>query len=256
VVFAPGENDDGFYSTSNLSLSLISETFSVNVRGAALETPTGDPDYQAISEQYQALGQVYGNRRVVMLAPEKVGANIDAVEQLIPGYYLAAALAGMTGQLPPQQGFTNFPITGFTRAVGSNDVFSRKQMNIGAAGGTWWVVQNVAGAPLQTRHQVTTDLTSIETREYSITKIVDFVAKFMRAGLRNFIGKFNITQPFLDSLSTVVQGQLSFLTESGVLLGGDLNNIVQDKDAPDTVLIDVTLDVPYPCNYIRLTLVI
>jgi hypothetical protein len=256
VVFAPGENDDGFYSTTNLSLTLLSETFSINIRGAALETPTGDPDYQAISEQYQALGQVYGNRRVVMLAPERVGANIDAVEQIIPGYYLAAALAGMTGQLPPQQGFTNFPITGFTRAIGSNDVFSRKQMNVGAAGGTWWVVQNTAGAPLQTRHQVTTDLTSIETREYSITKIVDFVAKFMRAGLRNFIGKFNITQPFLDSLSTVVQGQLSFLTESGVLLGGDLNNIVQDKDAPDTVLIDVTLDVPYPCNYIRLTLVI
>jgi hypothetical protein len=78
----------------------------------------------------------------------------------------------------------------------------------------------------------------------------------MRAGLRNFIGKFNITQPFLDTLSTVVQGQLSFLTESGVIIGGDLNNIVQDTSAPDTVLIDVTLDVPYPCNYIRLTLVI
>jgi len=31
---------------------------------------------------------------------------------------------------------------------------------------------------------------------------------------------------------------------------------VQDEGAPDTVLIDVTLDVPYPCNYIRLTLVI
>jgi hypothetical protein len=41
-----------------------------------------------------------------------------------------------------------------------------------------------------------------------------------------------------------------------VLVGGDLNNIVQDKDNPDTVLIDVTLDMPYPCNYLRLTLVI
>jgi len=256
VVFAPGENDDQFYSTSSLPGDLISETFSINVRGAALVTPTGAPDYQAIAEQYQALGKVYGNRRVLMVAPENVGASIDAVEQLIPGYYVCAALSGMTGQLAPQQGFTNFPITGFTRVSGSNDAFSRKQMNVGAAGGTWWVVQEVAGAPLTTRHQVTTDLTSIETREYSITKVVDFCAKFMRGGLRNFIGKFNITTSFLDSLSTVVQGQLSFLTESGVLLGGDLNNIIQDENAPDTVLIDVTLDVPYPCNYIRLTLVI
>jgi hypothetical protein len=256
VAFSPGENDDGFYSSTNLPSTLISETFSVNVRGAALVDPNGDPDYNAIAETYQGLGQAYGNRRVCMVAPEEVGANIDGLEQKIKGYYLCAALAGMVGQLPPQQGFTNFPITGFTQVFGSNDVFNQRQMNVGAAGGTYWVVQEVAGGPLSTRHQLTTDLTSIETRELSITKVVDFTAKFMRAGLRNFIGKFNITQPFLDTLSTVVQGQLSFLTESGVLVGGDLNNIVQDESAPDTVLIDVTLDVPFPANYIRLTLVI
>ena len=129
-------------------------------------------------------------------------------------------------------------------------------MAVAAAGGTFWVLQEVSGGPLTCRHQLTTDLTSVETRELSITKVVDFTAKFMRTGLRNFIGKFNITQPFLDTLSTVVQGQLSFLSEMGVLIGGELNNIVQDTSEPDTVLIDVTLDVPYPCNYIRLTLVI
>jgi len=256
VSFAPGENDDSFYSTSNLSSSLISETFSINVRGSDLVTSDGDPDYSSISEAYQGLGAVYDNRRVIMVAPELVGATIDSVEQQIPGYYLCAAIAGMVGQQPPQQGFTNFPISGFTRPFGSNDVFTQSQMNVGAAGGTYWVIQEVAGGPLTCRHQLTTDLTSIESRELSITKVVDFAAKFMRAGLRNFIGKFNITQPFLDTLSTVVQGQLLFLTESGVLVGGDLNNIIQDSTAPDTVLIDVTLDVPYPCNYIRLTLVI
>lgn len=256
VAFAPGENDDGFYSTSNLSGSLISETFSINVRGADLVDSNGDPDYTAIAEAYQGLGATYLNRRVVMVAPEQVGAVIDSVEQRIPGFYLCAAIAGMVGQQPPQQGFTNYPITGFTRPFGSNDVFKEGNMNVGAAGGTYWAIQEVAGGPLTCRHQLTTDLTSIETRELSITKVVDFTAKFMRAGLRNFIGKFNITQPFLDTLSTVVQGQLSFLGESGVVIGGDLNNIIQDASAPDTVLIDVTLDVPYPCNYIRLTLVI
>lgn len=256
VAFAPGENDDNFYSADNLPGTLISESFSVKVRGADLVTSTGEPDYTGIAQAYQDLGATYLNRRVVMVAPEEVGAVVGTLEQRIKGYYLCAAIAGMVGQLPPQQPFTNFPITGFTRVFGSNDVFSRTQMNVGAAGGTYWVVQNVAGAPLTCRHQLTTDLTSIEKRELSITKAVDFVAKFMRAGLRNFIGKFNITQPFLDTLSTVVQGQLSFLTESGVVIGGDLNNIIQDEDAPDTVLIDVTLDLQYPCNYIRLTLVI
>jgi len=256
VAFSAGENDDDFYSETNLPLTLISEAFTLYVRGEALVDSDGDPDYDAIAQAYQDLGKTYANRRVVMVAPEYVGANIESTEQKIKGYYLCAAIAGMCGQQPPQQGFTNFPIIGFTRPFGSNDVFSNKQMNIGAAGGTYWVIQEVTGGALTCRHQLTTDLTSIETRELSITKVVDFTAKFMRAGLRNFIGKFNITQPFLDTLSTVIQGQLSFLTESGVLIGGDLNNIVQDEDAPDTVLIDVTLDVPYPCNYIRLTLVV
>ena len=256
VAFAPGENDDGFYSESNLPLTLVSETFSIKVRGADLVDVNGDPDYTEIAQAYQDLGSSYDNRRVVMVAPELVGANIDSVEQRIPGYYLCAAIAGMVGQQPPQQGFTNFPITGFTRVFGSDDVFNQSQMSVAAAGGTYWVIQEVAGGPLTARHQLTTDLTSIETRELSITKVVDFVAKFMRSGLRNFIGKFNITQPFLDTLSTVVQGQLSFLTEAGVIIGGDLNNVIQDTSSPDTVLIDVTLDVPYPCNYIRLTLVI
>ena len=256
VSFSAGENDDAFYSASNLPSTLISEAFTLYVRGEALVDSNGDPDYDAIAQAYQDLGRTYSNRRVVLVAPEFVGANIESTEQKIEGYYLCAAIAGMCGQQPPQQGFTNFPISGFTRVFGSNDKFSSTQMNVGAAGGTYWVVQEVAGGALTCRHQLTTDLTSIETRELSITKVVDFTAKFMRAGLRNFIGKFNITQPFLDTLSTVVQGQLSFLTESGVIIGGDLNNIVQDTSAPDTVLIDVTLDVPYPCNYIRLTLVI
>jgi hypothetical protein len=103
---------------------------------------------------------------------------------------------------------------------------------------------------------ITTDLTSIETRTDSITKVVDFTAKFLRTGLKNFIGRFNVTQGFLDSLGHVVQGLGTFLMDTGVLIGFNMNNIIQDADAPDTVLIDCTLDVPFPCNYIRLTLVI
>jgi hypothetical protein len=96
----------------------------------------------------------------------------------------------------------------------------------------------------------------VETRTDSITKVVDFTAKFMRRSLKNFIGRFNITQGFLDTLGSVIQGVGGLLVETGVLIGFNLNNIIQDEDAPDTVLIDVTLDVPFPANFIRLTLVI
>jgi hypothetical protein len=216
----------------------------------------GDPDYDQIANTLNGLGKAYANRRMHLIVPDLCAATINSLEQQIPGFYVAAAISGMTGQQRPQQGFTNFPITGFTQVIGSNDSFSNTQMNVAAAGGVWWIIQDVEGGPLTTRHQLSTDISSVEKREYSITKVVDFTAKLMRSGLRNFIGKFNITQGFLDTLSTTIQGQLSFLQENGVIIGGDLNNIIQDTNNPDTVLIDVTLDVPYPCNYIRLTLVV
>jgi hypothetical protein len=258
TTFASGDgNDDSFYTDEDLPSGVISDDWSVSIRGEQLLiTGTTRPDYNAIAETIQGAAQAYGFRRGYYVHPDQVGINTTGLEQVVPGWYATACIAGMVAEQPPQQGFTNFPITGLTRVVGSGDVFTQSQLNVIAAGGVYILVQDVQGAPVICRHQLSTDSTSIETRELSITKAVDFTAKFLRGGLRNFIGRSNITQPFLDNLSTVVQGQLNFLTDTGVLIGAEINNIIQDADNPDTVLIDVTLDVPFPCNYIRLTLVI
>jgi hypothetical protein len=260
VTFASGENDDAYFSTTDLNdpplgAALVDEAFSIKVRGLPLQTAAGK-DFTGIAETVAAVGRSYSNRRLWMTFPDQCAASIGGIEQIIDGFYINAAVAGMIGQNPPQQSFTNFPIPGFTRVLGSNDTFNASQLNIMAGGGSWIYVQEAQGAPLLSRMALTTDLTSIETRTDSITKVVDYAAKFMRASLRNFIGRFNITQGFLDSLGAVIQGVLGLLVETGVLIGGTLNNIIQDEDAPDTVLIDVTLDVPFPANYIRLTLVI
>lgn len=258
--FASGENDDDFYSTTDLNdpplpAALVDEAFSIKIRGAALSV-AGVRDLTSTASTIAAVGRAYSNRRLWMTFPDRCAAPIQGSEQILDGFYMNAAIAGMVGVNPPQQSFTNFPISGFTRVLGSNDTFNARQLNIMAGGGTWVIVQEAQGAPLTSRMALTTDLTSIETRTDSITKVVDYTAKFLRNCLRNFIGRFNITQGFMDSLGSVIQGVLGLLIETGVLIGANLNNIIQDEDAPDTVLIDITLDVPFPCNYIRLTLVI
>lgn len=253
--FSTGENDDNFYSTTAMPASLIQEAFSVSIRGASL-TVAGLPDLDGIAATVQAIGRSYGNRRLWMTFPDQVTATVNGLATLLPGFYASAAIAGMVGQNPPQQSFTRFPMTGFTSVQGSNDRFNARQMNVMAAGGAWILIQEAPGAPLISRFALTTDLTSIEVRTDSITKVVDYTAKFLRRSLLNYIGRFNITQGFLDTLSNVIEGLGGFLIEQGVLLGFNLNQIAQDTDAPDTVLVDVLLDVPFPCNFIRLTLVI
>lgn len=254
--FTLGSNDDDFYAEGDLPLPLIGELFSIRIRGRALLTVDGKPDKTAIAETVNGLGASFGNRRFWMTFPNKCRATISGLEQLIEGYYMNAATAGAIGQQPPQQSFTNFPIAGFTGVVGSSDTFSEAQLDVMAGGGAYIFIQEGTGTPIFSRMALTTDLTSIETRTDSVNKVVDFTAKFMRSSLRNFIGRFNITQGFLDTLSTTVQGLFGFLVETGVLIGGQLDNIIQDEDNRDTVLIDTTLDVPIPCNYIKLTLLV
>ena len=254
--FQPGENDDSFYATTTLSPSYIEEAFAVRIRGTALVLPDGTPDKPNMALAIAGKASAVLNRRYWQVSPDKCAATIGGVEQKIDGFYMCAAIAGMIGQQPPQQSFTNYPMTGFTQVIGSNGYFSESQLNQMAAAGCYIIVQDAPGAPLTARMALTTDMTSIETRTDSITKVVDFCAKFYRTGLKNFIGRFNITQGFLDSLSHVVQGLSGFLTESGVLIGASLDNIVQDVSAPDTVLLEIVLDVPFPCNFIKLTLVV
>jgi len=264
TTFATGENDDDFFTTTPLTEAIVNADWSMKIRGTVLVIAGSTlPDKDKIAETIQKKAQVYGNRRFLYFVPNaaaaEVRSSVGGAEEILPAYYLCAAYAGLTASQPPQQSFTNMPIAGFT-GIGSNvkakGYFSEKQLDVMAAGGAFILIQEAQGAPLTCRHQLTTNLTSIETREFSITKVVDYVAKFLRVGLRQFIGRFNITQPLLDTISTVIEGMLSFLENNRIIISGDLNNIIQDTKQPDTVLVDVTLDVPYPCNYIRLTLVI
>lgn len=261
TTFLPGENDDSFYSTTDLNDAplpsvLIDEPFAIRVRGALLELSNGQPDKDKIADTLAALGQSFRSSRVWQIVPESITALISGIEQTIDGYYAAAAIAGAIGQQPPQQSFTNFPMTGISSVKGTRGYFTDKQMNRMMAGGNYILIQGDAGGPVYSRMALTTDTTSIELRTDSIIKVVDFTAKFLRRSLRNFIGRFNIGPGLLDSLGTTLEGLLSYLKENRILNGAEVNNIIQSEDAPDTVIIDIGLSVPYPCNYIRLSLVI
>lgn len=257
TTFATGDgNDDSFFSSDAFPTTIISDDWTVYIRGDALVTSTGAQDRPAVAQTIQTAAAAYGFRRGFYVFPDQCAINVSGLEQVVEGYYATGCIVGMVAEQPPQQGFTNFPLTGLTRVVGSNKTFTKTHLSTMAAGGVYILIQEADGAPVTCRHQLSTDTSSIESRELSITKVVDYTAKFLRAGLRTFIGRSNITRGFIDNLAAVIRGQLNFLIDGGVLIGADVNNIIQDADNPDTILVDVTLDVPYPANYIRLTLVV
>ena len=258
VAFANGENTDGFYSIDTLPAGSEEDLdWVVYIRGDRLLLPgTTLLDLANIALTGAAQGEAYSNRRTFLAFGDRVNASVAGVEQELELHYYMAAIAGQIGQQPPQQGFTNLPTVGFLGVSGTNDLFSESRLNITAGGGRWLPIQEVPGGPLTCRHQLSTKYTPMEERELTFAKVPDYVAKFLRQGMRAFVGTHNITKQLLAQAAALLQGMLSFLESSKVLLGYTINNLGQSTVQPDKLLVDITILVPPPCNYIQIVLVI
>ena len=252
TAFGAGDNSDAFfYETIGDWPVVISGSFSVKIRGAVVSSK--DEEITTIYNR----GAAYSSRRFWMEQLGQVVVTVGSVDQLVPGFYFCAAKAGQVAGLSPAQPVTNYPVAGFKGVTDTNKRYTNVQMNQGASGGAEWIIQRGDGAPLLSRHQITTDLTSIERREQSIVRALDFSAKVFRSLLLKYVGRYNITKVYLDTLSAVAQGGSKWLVEvAKVLANCSLNNLVQDTDQPDTVLIDISAEVLYPGNYLRVVIVV
>jgi hypothetical protein len=95
------------------------------------------------------------------------------------------------------------------------------------------------------------------TREWSITKIVDYTAKFVRNSLQPFIGNRNITREYITQVRGSCEAILNALKRANILMANSrVLSVRQNPDEPDSLLIEILLDPPYPANRIYVTLYI
>jgi len=204
----------------------------------------------------------FASRRVVHTWPDVLAVSINGVLTKVPGYFAGAVYSGLTAGLPSQAGFTNLSVTGFVGRENSDDRFSDTQLDAIASGGSMILVQEVAGAPLVTRHQLTTDTSTIYFQEFSVTKNVDLLARFFRDLYAPFIGIYNITDTLLDLLKTRGESGISFLLGQRAqrvgapIRRGQLSNISESEIQPDSVEIEIDVDVPLPLNNLKITLLV
>ena len=173
----------------------------------------------------------------------------------VPSYYLAAAFAGLASSLQPWSPLTNVALPGIQVPFHSSTYFSPTQLNVIAAGGNAIFVQATNSAAPYCRQQLSTDMTSIITQTLSITSNVDFAAKYFRSSYRPFIGNQNITQEYLTQLTGIGEFVCNGLISAGSMLPGtQIVSLTQDPNQPDAVDIVVSLNPPYPCDKIFITL--
>lgn len=212
---------------------------------------------QKQAEYISNTSKSFGSSRFIHVWPDV--CVVDGKQ--LPGYYLCCAVAGMTGGLAPHQGFTRISIGGIGGLKHANDYFNQAQLDLIADGGTFIFQQLTPTAAPYVRHQLTTDMSTIELREFSFVKNFDYVSIILKDTMDEFIGKWNITPQTLGVLKTALRAVMESLKLytlpriGSPVLGYEITSVAQHSTIRDRAEMYCEVDFPYPLNTIGLHVV-
>jgi hypothetical protein len=208
-----------------------------------------------------ALAQSFNSSRTILVWPDRCDVAGVTGGDSQPGFYLAAAVGGMTAGLPSQQGFTNLGIAGVSQIFNSNTYFTDTQLTDLSNGGWYVFAQQTTSSLPYTIHQLTTNPSTLESGEFSVVKNFDFVSLFFVDILEDFLGQYNVTQ---DTL-TLIQGALNTggdllklrtIAKIGApLTSFSITDIFVSPTSGDRVITHLAIGLPKPLNVIELHLV-
>jgi hypothetical protein len=220
------------------------------------------------------VAQGYASRRLVTTYPSSLdiaGLVDGSLERAVtttpaaaiaqPGYYGACVVGGQTAGQPPQQGFTNLPINGIDRVYFSNEYFNEEQLSDLSNGGVYVFVQDNPSAFPYCIHELTTDVSALETGEYMITKDFDFIAWTFLDTMWPFIGTWNITTETMgfirQALAQIIanlKGQ--YVRKIGApLIDASITEVDVSELSKDRIDAYIEVDLPMVLNTIAMHLV-
>lgn len=214
-----------------------------------------------------AQAQAHNSSRLVLVWPDLVdlagvvGGSSQNGGQSQPGYYLSCAVGGMTAGLPPHQGFTFLGIAGTQQIYHSNTYFTDTQLTHLSNGGWFVFAQQTPTSLPSCIHQLTTNVSTLESGEFSVVKNFDFVSLFFVAILEVFLGSYNVTPEVLTFLRTALNTGGTTLTRrvyakiGAPLTSFSITSLAVSPTSADRVVTYVAIGLPKPLNVIELHLV-
>ena len=201
----------------------------------------------------------FSSRRVYAVWPDY--PEVAGVQ--VPGYFLAAALAGLKSSVLPQQGLTRVEVAGFDGMSRTTRLFDAAQLNTMAEAGMMIVTQSPTGQ-IYVRHSLSTDNSDINTSELMRTTNLDSISYVLLARLSSFQGKYNITDQFLELVRLTILEAVSGLRmiTGSAMLGPQILGLrgpvtcIRHPLFRDRTLITVLPELPYPNNNSELHIVV
>lgn len=195
----------------------------------------------------------YSEERLLLLGPDTVSAPAGEGGSYIdvPSYFAACQLMAEScrvGILPAgaEPGVEVF--VGLREPVGklfeSSRYFTESQLDIAADGGFTWIINTKKGLPLFTRDTITTDGSSVETRDFILGVERDFISKKFKESLAPYLRKYRIDDSLIEKMMMVcgaISAELTDPSSSQYSFRSILvSKIEQDKLRPDTINIEIT----------------
>ncbi len=200
----------------------------------------------------------YSSSRIHNIWPDVI-ANEFGEE--IQGYFLCAAIAGLTSGVAPHQPISNVELVGFSQAKRSL-MFNEDDLDVIAEGGTWIVTADNSGM-IHSRHQLSTDMSQLEMRESSIQNNWDSVSREVRASYGDLPGQSNVSNELLklikDSIVAVSVGIES--REYDVKIGKQIQgykilHLAKDPVLKDKIKLVYKPILPRPLNSLEIVIFI
>lgn len=172
-------------------------------------------NYSETDLTQEALAGSLDSKRLMLVFPHNLQMFNSATSQIteVGGSNLAAAVAGRLSSLPVAQGVTKQAINGFQ---GLPDVVRQKMTKVykdSLSGGGVAVAEIDRLSRLSIRHGVSTDMSALNTREVSMTRIADTLYSMVQTGMEaaDLIG-----QPIDAEMTMRVRGALASILEQAV----------------------------------------
>jgi len=182
--------------------------------------------------------------------------NKSEVIVLVPvaGYILAVQRAALTSALNPSTPKTGYPVSGINKLSYTENFFGKTNTNVIAGGGTEVMIQPTIGVLPTSRHHLTTDITSTQTKEDNVVHQVDVVTINYKQALRKLAGKYKQDAKYYKLLRATLTAYAESFVLKGYCKKLEVLEVIQDATEPDKVKVTLRITPFYAANYIDVTI--
>ena len=221
--------------------------------------------FKAFIEKTTARPNKYSAYRCQTFYPNKAVYTFEVInedgekeERDLPvgGEFIGIAIAGAEQALEREsQSLTCSTIPAYIFKSLKGVKMKRSDKNGLAAYGVTLLVQDEENGAITVRDSLSMDVSTEQAADPCITRAVDYGAKYVRAQLHPYLGKYNIDAETISKVQAAATTAMSTLVSKKLFVTAEVVEIYQNEDDLTNIIVNARFGVSYPLKTIDVNIV-